>query len=503
MAKASASASKAKTFKNYINGKWVSSASGKTFENRNPANLDDVIGKFQESNEADVNKAVVAAKAAYTKWRLVPAPLRAEILFRAGEILIKEKEEIAQTMTREMGKVLKETRGDVQEAIDMTYFMAGEGRRLFGHTTPSELPNKFNMTIRQPMGVCGMITPWNFPIAIPSWKIMPALICGNTCVIKAAPDTPWSVWKLVEVLHRAGLPAGVLNFLTGGGPEVGQPLAEHKDVKLVSFTGSSRTGRLINEICAPSFKHCSLEMGGKNVIVVMDDADVDLAVDGAVWAAFGTSGQRCTAASRLVVHKKVIKQFTKKLVERASKLIVGDGSNAKTEMGPIINESQMKKILGYIEIGSKEGGKLECGGKQLKTGKHKKGYFIEPTVFSGVTEKMTIFEEEIFGPVTVITECKDLADGIRIANNTAYGLSAAIYTTDVNKAYTAMRDIYTGIFYINAPTIGAEVHMPFGGTNDTGNGHREAGHQVLDFFSEWKTVYVDYSGSMQKAQIED
>ncbi len=494
---------KVKTYKNYINGEWVSSHSKKTFENRNPANTNEVIGKFQFSNEQDVNDAVAAAKAAYPGWRATPAPVRAEILFRAAEILVKQKEQIAQDMTREMGKVLKETRGDVQEAIDMTYFMAGEGRRLLGATTPSELKNKFNMTVRQPIGVVGMITPWNFPIAIPSWKIMPALICGNTAVIKSAPDTPLSVHALVKILHDAGIPKGVINHVSGEGIDAGQPLVEHKDVKIVSFTGSSRTGRLISEICAPTFKHCSLEMGGKNVIMVMDDADLDLAADGAVWAAFGTTGQRCTAASRMVVHKRVIKQFTQKLVDRAKKLRVGDGLDAKTEMGPIINETQMNKILGYIEIGQKEGGKLLCGGNRLTSAKYKNGYFIEPTVFGGVTEKMTIFKEEIFGPVTAITECKNLEDAIRIANNTTYGLSASIYTNNVNNAFTAIRDTYTGLFYVNAPTIGAEVHLPFGGTNDTGNGHREAGQQVLDIFSEWKSVYVDYSGKIQKAQIDD
>lgn len=500
---AKAKSAKAKTYKNFIGGAWVSSVSGKTFENRNPANLDDLIGKFQDSNEADVKAAVKAARGAYPAWRAMPAPVRAEILYKAGAELIKQKEAIARTMTREMGKVIKETRGDVQEAIDMTYFMAGEGRRLLGATTPSELSNKFNMTIRQPIGVVGMITPWNFPIAIPSWKIMPALICGNTAVIKSAPDTPWSVWKLVEILHEAGLPKGVLNMISGGGPEAGQPLVEHREVDIVSFTGSTRTGRLISEMCAPTFKHCSLEMGGKNVIIVMDDADIDLAVEGSVWAAFGTSGQRCTAASRLVVHKKVIKKFTQALVDRANKLRVGDGLDSKIDMGPVINEPQMEKILNYIEIGKKEGATMLCGGKRLTGAKHKKGYFIAPTVFEGVTEKMTIFKEEIFGPVTDVIECKDIDDGIRIANNTTYGLSASIYTRDVNNAFKAMRDVCTGLFYVNAPTIGAEVHLPFGGTKNTGNGHREAGQQALDIFTEWKSIYVDFSGTIQKAQIDD
>ncbi len=492
-----------KTYKNYINGEWSAPQTKKYDENRNPANTDEVIGRFPLSGPADINNAVAAAKEAFPKWRLVPAPRRAEILFRAAESLVKEKESFSREMTREMGKVLKETRGDVQEAIDMSYYMAGEGRRLLGETTPSELPNKFNMTIRQPIGVCGLITPWNFPMAIPSWKIMPALIAGNTVVIKPAPDTPLATHNLMQVLHDAGLPAGVCNVVYGGGPEAGQPLAEHQDVKLVSFTGSTRTGKLISQLCAPNFKHCSLEMGGKNVIMVMDDANLDLAVDGAVWAAFGTSGQRCTAAWRLVVHKKVLGEFTKRLVDRAKSLVVGDGLDPKTHMGPVINESQMKRILGYIEIGKKEGAKLECGGNRMEGAKHKKGYFIEPTVFSSVSEKMTIFKEEIFGPVTAITACSSVENAIDIANNTTYGLSASIYTRDINNAYRAMRDVNTGIFYVNAPTIGAEVHVPFGGTRETGNGHRDAGRQSLDVYTEWKTIYVDYSGSLQKAQIDD
>ncbi len=490
-------------YKNYIGGEWVNSKSGKKFENRNPANTDDIIGIFQKSNADDVDDAIDAAKTAFKKWRLVPAPKRAEIVYRITQRLVKEKERCARDMTREMGKILKETRGDVQEAIDMGYYMAGEGRRQFGVTTPSEMPNKFQMCIRQPLGVAGMITPWNFPMAIPSWKMMPALICGNTVVIKPATDTPLSVYNYIKIMEEEELPPGVVNMVTGSGRDVGTPLMSHKDISVVSFTGSTEIGRKVSEACAPDFRHCHLEMGGKNCILVMDDANVELAVEGALWGAFGTTGQRCTASSRLIVHKKVIKEFSEQLVRRAKAIKVGDGLNESVEMGPAINEGQMKTVLKYMEIGKKEGAKLLCGGNRLSGGNYDKGWFTEPTVFGDVTSDMKIFQEEIFGSVTSITECGSLEEGIELCNNTAYGLSGSIYTQDVNKAFTAMRDVYTGIFYVNAPTIGAEVHLPFGGVKETGNGHREAGVAGIDVFSEWKSIYVDFSGTIQKAQIDE
>jgi acyl-CoA reductase-like NAD-dependent aldehyde dehydrogenase len=490
-----------KIFKNYINGEWIDSSSSRTFENRNPADTREVLGIFQKSNEKDVQMAIDAAKQAYKKWRLVPAPRRAEILFKVGEILIKKKEEFARQMTQEMGKVLKETRGDVQEAIDMTYYMAGEGRRQFGQTTPSELPNKFMMSVRMPMGVCVLITPWNFPMAIPSWKLMPALICGNTVVFKPATDTPLSAYNLVGACEEAGIPKGVVNFVTGSGGEVGTPLINSNDVKLVSFTGSTEIGRTVSMACAPAFKHTNLEMGGKNAIMVMDDAKIDLAVEGAVWGGFGTTGQRCTAASRVIVHKKVIKEFTDKFVDRAKALKVGNGLDPQVEMGPSVSESQMNTVIKYVEIGRKEV-KLLCGGNRLTTGNYAYGYFLEPTVFGDVNPNMHIAQEEIFGPVVAIIPCDSLENAIEICNGTIYGLSASIYTQDVNRAFMAMRDTYTGIFYVNASTIGAEVHLPFGGTNQTGNGHREAGTAALDVFSEWKAIYVDFSGKLQKAQID-
>jgi acyl-CoA reductase-like NAD-dependent aldehyde dehydrogenase len=494
---------KAEEYRNYIAGEWVAPSSGNYIENRNPADTRDLIGRFPASTAEDVDRAVSAAADAFQKWRKTPAPRRAEILFTVGEILIKRKEEFARAMTREMGKVLKEARGDVQEAIDMTYFIAGEGRRLHGYTTKAELPSKYAMCSREPIGACGLITPWNFPMAIPSWKIMPALVCGNAVVIKPAEDTPLSTYNLVEACEEAGVPAGVLNIVSGVGEEAGKALTDHPAVRLISFTGSTQVGRIVGQAAAANDKICSLEMGGKNVVMIMEDADLDLAVEGVLWGAFGTSGQRCTAASRVVIHKKVAKKFTSMLVEGARGLRLGNGLSDRTDVGPVINQDAVNKILGYIEIGKNEDkAKLQCGGNRADKGDLKYGYFIEPTVFSGVDPQMRIAQEEIFGPVVSIIECRDLDHAIEIANGVRYGLSASIYTKDTNRAFRAMEDVQTGIFYVNASTIGAEVHLPFGGTKATGNGHREGGTQVLDIFSEWKAVYVDYSGKLQRAQID-
>ncbi len=490
-------------YKNFIHGEWVAPQNGKTLENRNPANAEEVIGVFPLSTQDDVDAAVEAAREAYKTWRLTPAPKRAEILYRAAEILVQRKEEFSRDMTREMGKVLAETRGDVQEAIDMTYYMAGEGRRLFGQTTPSELPNKFAMSVRQSIGVCGLITPWNFPMAIPSWKMMPALICGNTLVIKPAEDTPLSTYNLVEVLSEAGLPAGVVNLVGGDGPGGGAPLTKHAGVSVISFTGSTSTGRMIAETCAPTFKHCSLEMGGKNIILVMEDANLDLAVDGAIWGGFGTTGQRCTAASRIGVHKSVYQKFVARLVKRAAKLKVGNGLDPTVEMGPCINEQQLQTVMSYVELGVKEGAKLLTGGHRLASGDCAKGWFHEPTVFGDCQPQMRIAQEEIFGPVVSVIPIDSLEQGIDVANGVPYGLSASIYTRNVNRAFAAIRDLYTGIVYVNAPTIGAETHLPFGGTKQTGNGHREAAVAAIDFFTEWKSVYIDYSDKLQRAQIDN
>jgi alpha-ketoglutaric semialdehyde dehydrogenase len=491
-----------RAFKNYINGEWVPAKSGRTFENRNPANRHELVGHFPASDDEDIDAAVDAADAAFNKWRLTPAPHRAEILYRTAEILIKRKEEFARAMTQEMGKVLDETRGDVQEAIDMTYLMAGEGRRMFGDTTPSELPSKFAMSVREPVGVAGLITPWNFPMAIPSWKTMPALVCGNTMVLKPAEDTPLSTFHLTQTLEEAGLPKGVLNVVFGDGPRAGAPLLKHTGIDLVSFTGSTEVGRLVSEACAPTFKKCHLEMGGKNIIVVMDDANLDLAVEGAVWGGFGTTGQRCTAASRVAVHKKVYREFAEKFIPRAKALKVGDGLQAGTQMGPCINEQQLKTVMNYVEIGKKEGAKLATGGNRLEQGNLAHGWFHEPTVFTDCDPKMRICQEEIFGPVVALIPFDTFDEAITIVNEVKYGLSAAIYTRNVNQSFRAMRDIETGIVYVNAPTIGAEVHLPFGGIKNTGNGHRESGKSALEFYSDWKTLYIDYSDKLQRAQID-
>jgi aldehyde dehydrogenase (NAD+) len=490
------------SYGNYIGGEWAPAASGKSFENRNPADRDDLVGVFPESGREDVDAAVAAARRAFPSWRDTPAPRRAEILYAAGEILKRDKEELARLMTREMGKVLAETRGDVQEAIDMAYLAAGEGRRLFGFTTPSELPNKFAMCVRQPIGVCALVTPWNFPMAIPAWKSMAALIAGNTIVIKPASDTPASVVALAKVYEEAGLPPGVFNVVIGSGGEVGDPLVSHADVRVVSFTGSTEVGRRISAACAPTFKRLHLEMGGKNAIVVLEDADVDLAVEGSVWGAFGTTGQRCTASSRLLVHEEVAGEFVEKLVARVRALRVGNGLEPGVDVGPCVSERQRDTVARYVEIGKREGAKLLCGGQKLAGGELSRGSFFAPTVFGDVTPDMRIAREEIFGPVTAVISISSLDEGIRIANSVEYGLSGSVYTRDVNRAFRAMREFETGIFYVNSSTIGAEVHLPFGGVKNTGNGHREAGIAGLDVFTEWKSIYVDFSGRLQRAQID-
>ncbi len=488
-------------FANYIDGRWVSSAAGDTLENRNPANTRELVGLFPDSSTQDAEAAIAAAKRAFASWRLVPAPKRAEILFKAAQIIASRKEAFARDMTREMGKVLDETRGDVQEAIDMTYFLAAEGRRLHGQTAPSELRDKFAMSIRQPIGVCSMITPWNFPMAIPSWKIIPALVCGNTVVLKPSELTPLSALHFVKVLEEAGVPPGVVNMVTGG-PAVGETLTVHPDVAVVSFTGSTAVGKLVNQNAAPHFKKVHLEMGGKNPIMIMDDAHLELALEGCLWGGFGTTGQRCTAASRVIVHEKVHDRFVEQFVARAKALRVGNGLDPKTQVGPSISEKQLQKVMSYVEIGKQEGATLACGGARLAGGDYDHGFFHEPTIFTGVTPTMRIAREEIFGPVVSVLKCASLDEAVAIGNDVIYGLSASIYTQDINRAFRAMRDMYTGIFYVNAPTIGAEVHLPFGGTKATGNGHREAGLAALDVFSEWKSVYVDFSGKLQRAQID-
>jgi aldehyde dehydrogenase (NAD+) len=488
-------------FKNFIDGRWVESKSRATFERRNPA-TGEIVGVFTKSGPDDVDAAVDAAQTAFKSWRLYPAPKRGEILYRAARMLEERKEQLAREMTEEMGKVIAEARGDVQEAIDMTYYMAGEGRRMYGQTTPSELREKFNMSVRKPFGVCGIITPWNFPMAIPSWKITPAIMTGNTVVFKPATFTPRMGIRFVEILQEAGLPDGVVNVVLGSGSDVGDPILEHPDVPLISFTGSNETGTDVAVRAAKHNKRLSLEMGGKNAVIVMDDADLALATDGILWSAFGTSGQRCTAASRVVVHRSVRRELADRLISRAGGMRIGNGLDETVEIGPVVSEGQLRRIAEYVTVGTREGARLAAGGEIIREGQLAQGYFHTPTIFDDVEPEMRIAQEEIFGPVTALIPVDSLDEAIEVVNGVKFGLSASIFTHDVNRAFRAMQDIYTGILYVNAGTTGAEIHLPFGGTKATGNGHREAGTAALDFFTEWQSIYVDFSGKLQRAQID-
>lgn len=491
-----------KVYKNFINGKLIDSKSGRTFENRNPADWNEVVGVFAKSNVEDLNMAIEVAREAYKKWRFVPWPKRSEIIRKAAEIMMGKKEEMAKLMTREMGKVIKETRGDIQEGIDTALYASIEGRKFFGYTLPSELPNKSCMTRRDPLGVWGLITPWNFPIAIPSWKIFPCILTGNTAVIKPATYTPACVGELAQILQEAGLPDGVLNVVYGGGGEIGEAILSHPDIAGVSFTGSSEIGKRIGEVCGKTLKRCSLELGGKNGQVVLKDADLELALEGVLWGAFGTTGQRCTATSRLIIEEPVYDKFIEMLKQKTESLRLGNGLNEDIDVGPLVSESQRESVHSYVEIGKKERAKMITGGEIYKEGECAKGWFYKPTVFIDVLPKMRIAQEEIFGPVLSVIKAKNFEDAIEILNGTVYGLSSSIYTNDLNKAHKAIKLAETGIVYINAPTIGAECHLPFGGMKNTGNGHREGGWTAYEIFTEIKSVYIDYSGSLQKAQID-
>ena len=499
-------------FKNLINGEWKDSKSGKFTENRNPANWnDDLIGYFPASTVEDVEEAIKAAKTALKKWKLVPAPKRGDVLKVVGDIMLERKDEISHEMTREMGKVFAETKGDTQEGIDTAYYAASEGRRLFGLNAPSELPNKMNLSFRVPIGVAGIITPWNFPMAIPTWKIFPALVCGNTVVFKPAeltPKTANTFVKIVEeamhiVLGKDYIP-GVINIVHGSGKVVGEAFLASKDIDLISFTGSTPVGKRINEVGGRDLKRISLELGGKNAQIVMDDANLDLALDAVLWGAFGTTGQRCTATSRLILHKNIHDKFLEMLIKRVNKLKLGYGNDKGIDVGPCVCESQRETVNDYVQIGLKEDkATLIAGGDYAKEGSLAKGWFYKPTIFKDVTPEMRIAKEEIFGPVLAVLKCSSLEEGIEILNNTEYGLSSSIFTNNVNDAFVAVRDIQAGITYINGATIGAEAHMPFGGVKATGNGHREGGWMVYDFYTEWKAVYIDYSGKLQRAQIDN
>jgi aldehyde dehydrogenase (NAD+) len=491
-----------RTFQNFIAGAWVAPSTGKHFDNTNPADTTDVIGKFPLSGAEDVARAVASAKQGFERWKRTPAPARGDVLRRVGEIMIARKEELADLMTREMGKPLQETRGDVQEGIDTAFYAATEGRRLFGHTVPSELRDKWAMSFRRPIGVAGIITPFNFPLAIPTWKMFPALVCGNAIVFKPAEDVPHTGHVFVEILLEAGLPPEVIQLVHGDGV-VGAAIVEHPDVALVSFTGSTETGSKVGEACGRTHKRLSLEMGGKNAQIVMNDAKLDLALDGVLWGAFGTTGQRCTATSRLILQEGIHDEFVAMLVDRAKKLTLGDGRVAGTDVGPVIHADSIAKIERYVEIGLSEGATLTLGGKRA-TGKGlQKGFFFEPTIFTGVKAGSRVEQEEIFGPVLSVIKVADADEAFRVNNGVKYGLSSSLYTQDVNLAFRALTELDNGITYINAPTIGAEAHLPFGGVKQTGNGHREGGWEVYEFYSETKVGYVDFSGTLQRAQIDN
>jgi len=489
-------------FDNLIGGRWVRARSGRTVPNHNPAN-GEVLGEFPSSGPEDVDDAVQAALRAFDSWRLVPAPKRAEIVYRAGALLRERKAELARAMTREMGKVLAETGGDVQEGIDMAFYAAGEGRRMHGVTTPSEMRDKWAMSVRVPVGVVGVITPWNFPLAIPSWKILPALVAGNVVVFKPATDTPELAWHFARILEEAGLPPGVLNVVFGSGAEVGMPLVDHPGVAVISFTGSTDVGLGIAARAGALGKRVSLEMGGKNAVIVLEDADLGLATEAILWSAFGTAGQRCTACSRVLVHERVHDALLDRVTAGARALRLGDGLEPSTQIGPLINPGQVDRVHGYVELGIEEGAELVAGGGRATAGELARGSFYQPTVFTRVKADARIAIEEIFGPVLSVVKVADLAEAVQINNASRFGLSSSIFTRDVNRVFAAMRDLATGIVYVNHGTTGAEIHLPFGGMRGTGNGHREAGHTLLDPFTEWKSIYVDFSGRLQRAQIDN
>jgi alpha-ketoglutaric semialdehyde dehydrogenase len=491
------------TYRNFIGGQWIAPSTGDWFENRNPADQSDLIGLFPASGPADIDAAVASARRGFETWKRTPAPARGDVLRRVGDLLATRKEELADIMTREMGKPLAETRGDVQEGIDTAYYAATEGRRLFGHTVPSELANKWAMSMRRPIGVCGLITPFNFPLAIPTWKAFPALLCGNSVVLKPAEDVPHTCTVLVEVLLEAGLPPEVIQLVHGHGDVVGKALVEHPHVPVISFTGSTETGRFVGETCGRMHKRLSLEMGGKNAQIVLDDADLDLALDGVLWGAFGTTGQRCTATSRLVLQEGIHDAFVARLKARAQQLVLGDGRQAGTDVGPLVNQAALEKVQHYITVGREQGATLECGGERATGGALDNGFFFQPTIFTGVTAGSRLDQEEIFGPVLSVIKVKDAEEAFAVNNGVRYGLSSSVYTGNVNVAFRALQDLDNGITYVNAPTIGAEAHLPFGGVKETGNGHREGGWEVYEFYSETKVGYVDYSGALQRAQIDN
>jgi aldehyde dehydrogenase (NAD+) len=491
------------TYRNLIGGEWFGPSTRRYFENRNPADTRDVIGRFPDSAAADVERAVRAAARAFTEWRLMPAPSRGDLLRHLGDLLARNKEALARGMTREMGKVLAETRGDVQEGIDTAYYAASECRRLFGRTVPSELRAKWAMSWRRPIGVCGLVTPFNFPLAIPTWKMFPALACGNTVILKPSEDVPHTAHRLVELALEAGFPPGVINLVHGRGESAGRALVEHPEVPVISFTGSTGVGSALGECCGRMHKRLSLEMGGKNAMIVMDDADLDLALDGVLWGAFGTTGQRCTATSRLILHRRIHDRFLARVADRADRLRLGDGIRPGTEVGPLIHAAAREKVERYVDIGRTEKAELVTGGQRPRGAALAHGWFYQPTIFAGVRPGSRLEQEEIFGPVLSVIRVGSFDEAVRVNNGVRFGLSSSVYTRDTHLAFRALQDLDNGITYVNAPTIGAEAHLPFGGVKQTGNGHREGGWEVYEFYSETKVGYVDYSGTLQRAQIDN
>ncbi|MHC8514529.1 aldehyde dehydrogenase family protein [Sporosarcina sp. ITBMC105] len=486
---------------NFIGGAWQEDGGAEFAAVTNPATGEE-LAQVRLSTKQDVDQAVAAAKKAQKDWALVPAPKRADYLYAIGNVMKERKEHLAQVLTKEMGKVIEEGRGEVQEGIDMAFYMAGEGRRLFGETVPSELQDKFAMSVRAPIGVVGLITPWNFPVAIATWKSFPAIVAGNTFVWKPATETPMMAYEMAKIFEEVGLPAGVANIVFGSGTEVGTAMIEHPDVRVISFTGSTDTGRHVAETGGRNLKKVSLEMGGKNAVIVMDDADIDLAVEGILWSAFGTAGQRCTACSRVIVHKDVKEELEEKLLASMQQLTIGNGLDESVKIGPVINAKAIEKIQKYVEIGKEEGAKLLAGGNVLTEGDLANGHYFEPTLFTDVKWDSRLAQEEIFGPVVSLIEVSSLDEAIEVNNSVIFGLSSSIFSRDVNKVFRAQRDLDTGIVYVNAGTTGAEIHLPFGGTKGTGNGHRDSGVAALDVFTEWKSIYVDFSGKLQRAQID-
>jgi len=487
--------------KNYIGGEWVTHSHLQSIAVTNPANGEQ-LATIPRSTVSEVNEAVAVAKQAQKSWALVPAPKRADYLYAIGQKMKEKKEYLATVLTKEMGKVIEEARGEVQEGIDMAYYMAGEGRRLFGETTPSELANKFAMSVRSPIGVVGLITPWNFPVAIATWKSFPAIVSGNTFIWKPSNETPMMAYEMGKIFEEIGLPNGVANIVFGSGPTVGTALIEHPNVKVISFTGSTTTGSKVAELGGKHLKKISLEMGGKNAVIVMDDADLQLATEGILWSAFGTAGQRCTACSRVIVHKDVREELEKRLLDEMQKLTIGNGLDEHVKIGPVINKAALEKINHYVQIGKQEGATLLAGGRILNETPYDKGFYYEPTLFTNVKPDMIIAQEEIFGPVVSIIEVASLEEAIEVNNGVKFGLSSSIFSQNVNTIFCAQRDLDTGIVYVNAGTTGAEIHLPFGGTKGTGNGHRDSGVAALDVYTEWKSIYVDYSGKLQRAQID-